>query len=224
MKKIWCIKFLSAFILFLIIFGGLVVVVDPFFHYHKPLKCLAYTIYNERYQNDGIVKHFDYDAIITGTSMVQNFKCSEMNDLFGVKSIKVPFAGASYQEISENLERAFSANPNITTVIWGLDYNRFYEDFNATKFDTYPYYLYDLNPFNDVNYIFNKKVLFGEVFIYTLDFTHNGGSTTTFDEYNNWEAQYTYGKDSVLSQITRVKKIRKARIKNWIPLIWKRMY
>lgn len=45
--------------------AGLTAVVDPFFHYHKPLECLSYPLNNERYQNDGIVKHFDYDAVIT---------------------------------------------------------------------------------------------------------------------------------------------------------------
>ena len=47
----------------------LVVTVDPFFHFHKPVSSLSYPLVNERYQNDGIARHFDYDAVITGTSM-----------------------------------------------------------------------------------------------------------------------------------------------------------
>ena len=30
----------------------LVVVVDPFFHFHKPILALSYPLVNERYQND----------------------------------------------------------------------------------------------------------------------------------------------------------------------------
>ena len=48
------------------------VVIDPFLHYHGPLAGLEYPLLDERYQNDGIARHFSYDALITGTSMTQN--------------------------------------------------------------------------------------------------------------------------------------------------------
>lgn len=206
MTKRWCGSFIVSFALLMIGFGGLTIVIDPYFHYHKPLKFLEYRIYNERYQNDGIVKHFDYDALITGTSMVQNFKTSEMDLLFETHSIKVPFSGASYKEVSETIERAISANIDLKTVVWGLDYNRFYEDFNATKYDSYPVYLYDYNPFNDVNYFFNKSVAIGDTYNNVIAFTNKGGHTTTFDEYNNWNGSHIFGKKAVLSQITRPSK------------------
>ena len=60
----------------LIIIGAATAVIDPFLHYHLPLKGLEYPLLDERYQNDGIARHFSYDAIITGTSMTQNFKPS----------------------------------------------------------------------------------------------------------------------------------------------------
>lgn len=136
--------------------GGLTVVVDSYFHYHKPLESLAYYFRNERCQNDGIVKHFDYDALITGTSMTENFKSSEMDELLDVRSVKVLFSRATYQETRENLERAFAANPDLRTVLCGLDYKHFYGDFNAMWYNSYPLYLYDDNLFNDVNYIFKN--------------------------------------------------------------------
>ena len=156
----WCRNFVISFVMMMVTLGAVIVVVDPYFHYHKPLKCLAYKLYNERYQNDGIVKHFDYDAIITGTSMTQNFKTSEMDELFGTHAIKVPFAGAKYKEIKENIERAITANPNIKIIVWGLDFNRVNGDVNAVRYDSYPTYLYDNVLLNDINYIFNKTVLF----------------------------------------------------------------
>lgn len=56
--------------------AGITIYVDPLFHYHAPLGSLQYPLYDERYMNDGIVRHFDYDAIITGSSMTENFKTS----------------------------------------------------------------------------------------------------------------------------------------------------
>ena len=54
--------------------------IDPFFHYHAPLQEYQYPINEERYQNDGIVKHFEYDALITGSSMCENFKTTEFDE------------------------------------------------------------------------------------------------------------------------------------------------
>ena len=76
-NKKWCLLFMGETLFFLTVIILLTVIVDPFFHYHKPLASIQYQITNERYQNDGIIKHFDYDAIITGTSMTENFKTSE---------------------------------------------------------------------------------------------------------------------------------------------------
>lgn len=70
---------------------------DPYFHYHKPFSFISYRLYDERYINDGISRHFDYDAIITGTSMAQNFKTSEVDALFGVESVKETFSGGRVQ-------------------------------------------------------------------------------------------------------------------------------
>ena len=69
----WFCRCLSILAGLLILTGLVVVVVDPYFHYHKPFSFLSYRLYEERYINDGISRHFDFDAMITGTSMAQNF-------------------------------------------------------------------------------------------------------------------------------------------------------
>lgn len=203
MTKRWCINFVLAFIVLCVLGGGVTIVIDPYFHFHGPLPVFEYKIYSERYQNDGIVKHFDYNALITGTSMTENFKTTEMDLLFGVKSVKVPFAGAGYKEISENIERALEVNPELKMIVWGLDYNAFYGDADYTKYDSYPTYLYDNNPFNDVNYIFNKYILYEDTYKNVIVYTDLGGHTTTFDEYSNWNADKTFGKEAILTQFSR---------------------
>lgn len=109
---------LSIFLVFLIVW-----IFDPYFHFHKPFSFVSYRLYDERYTNDGISRHFDYNAIITGTSMAQNFKPSEMDALFGTKSVKETFSGAGFQELSQNLERALQRNKDLKTVLWTLDYS-----------------------------------------------------------------------------------------------------
>ena len=204
----WIIEFLAVCVILLGGLGAITVIIDPYFHYHKPLDSLQYPISNERYQNNGIVKHFEYDAVITGTSMTQNFKTSEFDEIFHVNSVKVPFSGASYKEINDNLTIAVESNPNIKIILRGLDYNRLLDEKNEMRYDMdfYPWYLYDDVPYNDVKYIFNKTVLF-QTTLGVLEYTWDGGKTTDFDEYSNWMEYSTFGKETVDATYTRADRI-----------------
>ena len=73
-KWFWSTLAGSGIVLFLILL--VMVIADPYFHYHGKIPGMKYRIYNERYINVGILENFEYDAIITGTSMNQNFKTS----------------------------------------------------------------------------------------------------------------------------------------------------
>ena len=61
---------LTAFVLMI----ALVVYVDPFFHYHKPLKNFNYVVDNQLTQNPGMAEHLEYDSVILGSSMTVNFE------------------------------------------------------------------------------------------------------------------------------------------------------
>lgn len=196
--KVWC-KLVIVFIIGLLVtVAAFNAIIDPFFHYHKPLTALEYPIDNQRYQNYGIVKNFEYDAIITGTSMTENFKASEVEALFSTTAIKVPFAGGSFKEINDLLCKAFTSGNEIKVIIRGLDGGKLLDDKDAMQYDKnmYPWYLYDETAFNDVEYLLNKDVLFSnsmDVLIHTL----KQRKTTTFDEYSYWNDDFSFGKGAV---------------------------
>lgn len=203
--KKWAISFLALLLAALTLLGAVTVVIDPFFHYHAPLSGLQYRIFYQRYQNDGIVKHFDYDALITGNSMCENFKTSQLDALFGTNAIKVPFSGASSKELDLNNRTAIKYNPGIRMIVMGLDYDNLVSDKDAMSYDAsdYPSFLYDSNPFNDVKYLFNKSI-----FKYSLDvlsYTRSGQTTTSFDEYSFWDSpgEAVYGQDAILMTYER---------------------
>lgn len=183
--KRWFQKCIILLVSCLVLTAIVMVVTDPYFHYHGPLQGMSYRLYEERYINDGITRHFDYDAVITGTSMSQNFKTSEMDALFGTKAIKVPFSGAGFRELSQNLERALERNEEIKTVIWTVDYNGLLREYDWEKYEEYPTYLYDENPFNDVSYLFNKSILYHGV-LPNVKMSLTGEAPTTMDEYSSW--------------------------------------
>lgn len=201
-SKKWLIGWLSIVLVLFICMGAFVYIVDPFFHYHKPkLEKYYYVLDNERSQNDGISKHFEYDAIITGTSMTQNFKTSELDDLFGVNSVKLTYSGASYKEINEGIRTAFMANPNLRIVVRGLDVNMILDDKDKMRMDMgeYPTYLYDNNPFNDVKYLLNKDIIFGRAYRTVAQRKNEdfAPGITTFDDYSRWNDYFTFGAKSV---------------------------
>ena len=185
-SKKWTILFLAVWMGILAAVSGVIAVVDPFFHYHKPLSGLFYHIQYERNQNDGIVRHFDYDAIITGTSMAEGFRTSEMDALFGVTAVKVPFSGATYKEINDNLKVALKHRPETKLIVRPLDMYMFGEDKDKLRQElgTYPAYLYDSNPLNDAPYTLNKQILCELAAVSVLDYLGGApGGWTNFDRY-----------------------------------------
>ena len=206
-NKKWGIALLVLTGVCLSLVGAVTAVIDPFFHYHKPLSFLSYPLNNERYQNDGIVRHFDYDAVITGTSMTLNFKTSELDALFGVHSVKVSFPGAMYKEINENLEKAARRNPDLRLIVRGLDSLWLLQDADAVGYEesSYPTFLYDDFLLNDVYYVLNKDVLLNNT-KGVLGQTLSGQGTTSFDDYGNWNQAFSFGRDAVDAVYHRAEK------------------
>lgn len=201
-SKVWVVWFLILFLAGLGVLGGFTAFIDPYFHYHKPLGFVKYELKNQRYQNNGIVKHFDYDAIITGSSMAECFKTTEMDRLFGVRSVKVPFSGGSYKEVNDNLAVAVAHNPGIKIIVRCLDYNRLFDGKDDVDYTGYPDYLYDDLILNDSAYLFNKNVLVTA--IQNLHgYLDTGIISLSFDDYCNWSDYSTYGKAAVDARYAR---------------------
>ena len=206
-EKKWMRTVLLGIVFILTILFLLTFIIDPVFHYHKPIKNMGYTLSDERYQNDGIAKNFSYDALITGTSMAENFKTSQFDDLFGTNSIKLCFCGAYYKEVNNIEKVAIRNNKNIKYVLRCLDYWMITNEKDAQAADNNPEYLYNNNIFDDVYYWFNKDILFNKTMNVISNSLH-GYTTTTFDEYTgSWSSPRQLGREAVLNSIvTRTEK------------------
>ena len=88
---------------FLVLIAAVNIAVDPLFQYHKPWFGLEPVITNERYQNAGVIKHFDFDNAVLGTSLSENFIISEVNDTFGGNSVKLTMYGSSIYNMTYQL-------------------------------------------------------------------------------------------------------------------------
>ena len=208
--KRWICIFLSVTLLLLVVTGIVVAYIDPFFHYHKPGDSFFYTLDNARSQNDGILKHFDYDAIISGSSITENFKTSEFDALFDVSSVKVSSSGASFKEIDSYIRTAIASGHSLKAVVRCLDMNFFFDDKDRLREDMgeYPTYLYDRNPFNDIKYLYNRDVLIRCMYMTKLKLVDKKTGITSFDDYGNWSAEFEgrYGARYILSGHEQFKK------------------
>lgn len=203
----WFKKCIFSLLMVFFAYTALFVVVDPYFHFHKPVSFLTYRLYDERYTNDGISRHFDFDNLITGTSMAQNYRPSEFDSLFETKSVKETFSGAGYQELSDNVDRALQHNKNVKSVYYSVDYNGLIRNFDWCKYEDYPTYLYDDNPLNDTSYIYNKSIFYHGV-VTNLLMTITGQPSTTMDEYSAWDKEngleyilQTYDRNNVFTDV-----------------------
>jgi len=114
----------------------------------------------------------------------------------------VSYQAGTYKEINDNLAIALERNPNMKTIVRAIDPLECFEINGNLRYDTgtYPTYLYDKNPFNDVKYLFNKDVLLNRIIPMISETKQDGflPGITSFDEYDNWQQERTFGKNTIL--------------------------
>lgn len=171
--------------------GIFVAVIDPYFHYHKPLSNLEYPMDNEYYQNAGIARNFDFEAVIAGDSMTQNFKASQAEALWGLKTVKIPNPGAPLRETDKAVKFAIKHQDNLKLVIRQLDDYMYVRDAYAERYASSDNYLYNDNPFDDVKYLWEKETFIDAFTV--LTYTRAGKTTPDFDVYSNETEYEEYG-------------------------------
>ena len=84
----WIKIFFGLSLIGVLFVGGVNYIVDPFQQYRvKTFYPIAFT--NERYQNAGLSKNFEYDSLILGTSMTENFILDEVEKKLNFNKTKV---------------------------------------------------------------------------------------------------------------------------------------
>ena len=190
-RKTWsilCLLGLGGAIVFLC---ALVIFIDPFQIYRLATRYMP-PIDNttQVYANAGIVRHYDYDSAIVGTSVTENFHPSLMDEELGGRFIKLcTSAGTAYNH-AILLNLAFRTH-DMARVVYGLDVYSLIGPLTKTGSDV-PMYLYDDNPFNDVSYWLNRSVL-GSFLPRCLRTWGEQQDDTLRDTMYNWAGRDEYG-------------------------------
>ncbi len=195
---------IAAVAILLVMVAGIVVLFDPFYHYHKPLPHLKAVLNDKEYQCVGTLKHFDYDALLVGSSVMENNDNSWYDEAFGVKSIKAIRSYGATADLCYLMDVAFKSR-DIKYVFYNIDPSSLYGE-PATTFESTgcPMYLYDDNPFNDYKYLFNKDVLLEKI-PYEI-------ASSFIGDYNenlsyNWAKWKSFGEDMTLGLYFRPREV-----------------
>lgn len=143
----------------LLIIAAVVIIIDPFVHYHSPFFGLAECETDERGAMIGIAKNMDYDTALIGSSMSENFAPSWFEDgLSEKKCVKLCMQGAHFDDFSRLLSVTLS-KPTTKRIVYSLDN---YVLLNVPKNypTTIPEYLENDTISDDAYYIWNKSVVF----------------------------------------------------------------
>lgn len=198
-KRFSVIALLGVFIA-LLLFAGFNYMIDPLFQYHMPWFNMKPVVTNERYQNAGVAKHFDYENVIMGNSMSENFLISDANEALGGKTIKLTMSGSGALEWTKVLQIIKKNNIKPKNILFNLDSNVF-DASNKEVMNDLPLYLYDDNRLNDVNYLLNFNIL--KSFSVQAVQKNYSNSVPDYNDVFVWANDFPYGREEVFKNFKR---------------------
>lgn len=189
-------KLIAAILFFIVFVAGIVFAFDPFYHYHSPWFGLKAVLTEPEYQVIGSIRNFNYDSIILGSSVAENFDNEWFENEFETKTIKGIKKSGTTAYLLYFLDEAFNAH-QLKYVFYSLDTSALLADYSLDiEADGLPIYLFDNNPFNDVSYIFNKDVLFEKIpYMLGQSFSMDYKEGESF----NWAKYKSFSKEIALS-------------------------
>ena len=154
----------SAGIVLAIILGAalLAFVVDP--HYRYRLPRFYDTVFYEAYATaPRLLKDWDYDVLMLGSSMARNFYLDDISNTFGGKALKISAAGASSFDLKKLLDTAVAAKGDkIKKVIYLLDIyavNKVHPNYKEFE------YMYSSSHWEDYRYLFGRQTFSSMIYL-----------------------------------------------------------
>ena len=188
--------------------GGLVAAavmvfcIDPFYHYHDAWFGLPVVLENAVYQTSGAARNFDYDSVIIGTSMTENFHAKWFDEEMGWDTVKLSYSGARTDDLKAILEQIYSKKESPKHIVMDVNAYQLTVDPDSA-YAVRPAYLYDQQFITDVSYLYNQDVYLASMNRVLDKLT---GRESNLDDAYTWEEEEHFGKDKTLlaEQKTRV--------------------
>ncbi|WP_086269933.1 hypothetical protein [Campylobacter devanensis] len=143
---------------FVFIILGLLYIYDPFQIFHKPYFREDTFFTDMRKQALGIIKNYEFDSYIIGTSMLENTDPKEATNKLNNDGewINITLIASSFNERAIVMDYIFQ-NQNPKHIIYSLDGYYMVNRLNNSTLDWD--FLYDNNPYNDIKLYINSKFM-----------------------------------------------------------------
>ena len=152
--KKWLISVFLISLAALLLMGAFVCVFDPYYRYHGQAK--DYKLLKSRYSDAGLIYNFDYDTVMIGSSLMQNFDMNYFDEKLGCNAIKATIGGISLSEI-DYLTGLILKQKKCRTLYCCLDLALLAQEKENDDM-RFSDFLYDTNPLNDYKYIYGYEV------------------------------------------------------------------
>lgn len=205
----WIFQFFIGISIILVIQCTAMFMVDPYQYFrkatfYKPI----YKASAERFINPGIIKNFNYDSAIVGSSMTENFLSDQFKKALNWNTIKLSMQGATSFEIS-NIYKLLFKEGKVKNIITTLDFFTFDKGNNECTYEM-PLYLYNSNPIDDIKYLLRFDLLKKEISdIYTYNYKVKENSYTDINYAYFWGYDATYSKTQVIKHFLEDMKLSK---------------
>ncbi len=136
---------------------------DPFYQYHAPLLGMEAVLNDRDNQMPGTIRNFQYDSVLVGSSVAENFDSSYLDEMYDCQTLKIIRASGSVADLLYYLEMA-QEERELKNVFWCLDLFALEASTQVTLYgqDT-PRYLHTKTVLDDVTYLLNKDVIFEKI-------------------------------------------------------------
>lgn len=180
---------------------------DPFYQYHAPF--MGQAVLNDRdNQMPGTVRNFEYDSVLMGSSVAENFDTCFLDREYGCSTLKVIRASGSAADLLYYLEMAQEEH-ELKNIFWCLDIFAL----NASTEHTLgggdvPRYLHTRAVLDDIPYVYNKEIILEKIpsmLAFSYLGRNTGGNAYNWSEGKNFSAEQAmraYDRLSVTSDLT----------------------
>lgn len=136
---------------------------DPFYQYHQPFFGMEEVLYDRDNQVIGTIRNNDYDSVLLGSSVAENFDNTFLNEQFDCHTVKIIRASGSVADLLYYMDKAHEKQ-KLQRVFWCMDIFALTASTEVTLEggDT-PRYLHTETMLDDVTYLFNKDILFVKI-------------------------------------------------------------
>ena len=196
----WIIIFISTLLVFALLVGVIAYLVDPFYQFRYGNR--TYFNNSAKFPGPGLVKNYEYDTLILGSSMTQNFDMELFRQELGAEPLHIGLGGIGIDELLSYIELSEQVGKCDSYYIC-IDQYMLTE---AVEYRT-PEYLFRDDPISMLQYLFSYEAWIRYIpldiaitMLYELPIAIpvKIQQATDIDFLGNWENDFPFGEDIVI--------------------------